>query len=422
MTAPSSDAGPLVVVGAGIAGVSAAGAARAAGFEGDIVLLGAEDQLPYRRPPVSKEVVRGDKNADDIRIKKPEWYETQRITLRTGARVARIDVDAQTVTLDGPGAGEQLAYGALVLATGGRARQLGVGASRRVRTLRDLADADALRAHLRPEAHVLVVGAGLIGSEIAANARAVGARVTVLEADDLPMPHVLPPVLGRWCIDLHRDHGTELHTGVRITDIDDTGDVVTVTSQDGRHWTGDVVVLSIGMEPNVELARDAGLEVAPSAEGGGIIVDALGRTSARDVWAAGDVARMPNDVLGGSHRVEHWQNAQNHGSAVGRAVAGQGDGFHEVPWAWSDQYDCTIQVTGWPAAGHEVVVRGSLDERDFTAFFLDDGVLRGAVTVGRPREVRTARTWIADRARPDPVVLADDAADLAEALAAVGSS
>ncbi len=416
MSSEVSGSGPLVVVGAGIAGVSAAGGARAAGFEGDIVLLGDEEQLPYRRPPVSKEVVRGDKGPDDIRIKKAEWYETQRIALRTGVQVTSVDVDARTVTL---GDGEQVTYGSLVLATGGRARELGASTSPRVRTLRALTDADALRAELRADAHVLVVGAGLIGSEIAANARAAGARVTVLEAADLPMPHVLPPVLGRWCVDLHRDHGTELHTGVSITTIEDDAQGVTVSTEDGRSFTGDVVVLSVGMEPNVRLALEAGVEVAAPQDGGGIVVDELGRTSVPGVWAAGDVARMPNDVLGATHRVEHWQNAQNHGTAVGKAVAGQGSGFHEVPWAWSDQYDCTIQVTGWPQAAHDVVVRGSLDDRDFTAFFLDGGVLRGAVTVGRPREVRTARAWIADRARPDVDVLADDAADLADALVTV---
>ncbi|WP_375000405.1 NAD(P)/FAD-dependent oxidoreductase [Aeromicrobium sp. CTD01-1L150] len=435
MTDPTE--GRLVVVGAGIAGVSAAAGARTAGFTGEIILLGAEDELPYRRPPVSKEIVRGDKGGDDIRIKKAEWYDAQQITLRTGTTVSAIDTAAHTVTLAD---GEELGYDSLVLATGGRARPLSLAAhggedtATRVRTLRDLADADALAADLRPESHVLVVGAGLIGSEIAANARAAGAEVTVLEAADRPMPHVLPPVLGQWCVDLHLDHGTELHTGVTITEIRDeprpgggagpgseqSPGGVTVRAEDGRTWSGTSVVLAIGQEPGVELAQAAGLDVASAADGGGIVVDEVGHTSAPDVWAAGDVARMPNDVLGGLHRVEHWQNAQNHGTAVGKAVAGQATGFHEVPWCWSDQYGLTLQVTGWPSAQHEVVVRGSLNARDFTAFFLAEGVLRGAVTVGRPREVRTARSWIAEGARPDVAVLADDEADLADALVSVG--
>lgn len=405
----------LVVVGAGIAGVSVAAGARAAGFEGEIVLLGAEDELPYRRPPVSKEVVRGDKTADDIRIKKPQWYDDQRVDLHVGTRVERVDPQARVVHAVG---GEQWEYTDLVLATGGRPRTIATE-STRVHTLREVGDADALRPVLSPDAHVLVVGAGLIGSEIAANARAAGATATVLETDALPMPRVLPPELGRWCSSLHERAGTDLHTGVRVVAIADDADGVLVTADDGRTFRGTCVVLAIGMEPNVELARDAGATVAPASQGGGIVVDATGRTDVDGLWAAGDVARMPNDVLGADHRVEHWQNAQNHGTAVGRAVAGDASGFHEVPWAWSDQYGHTIQVTGWPQGEHDMVVRGALADDDFTAFFLADGVLRAAVGVGRPREIRTARAWIADRARPQPEVLADDGVDLAEALAAV---
>lgn len=405
----------LVVVGTGIAGVSAAAGARAAGYEGEIVLLGAEEELPYRRPPVSKEVVRGDKTADDIRIKKPQWYADQRVALHVGTRVERIDPEARVVHAVG---GEQWEYTDIVLATGGRPRTIATE-SPRVHTLREVGDADALRPVLSPDAHVLVVGAGLIGSEIAANARAAGAAATVLETTDLPMPRVLPPELGRWCSSLHERHGTDLHTGVRVVGIADDGDAVVVTADDGRTFRGTCVVLAIGMEPNVELARDAGATVAPPSEGGGIVVDAAGRTDVDGLWAAGDVARMPNDVLGADHRVEHWQNAQNHGTAVGRAVAGDAPGFHEVPWAWSDQYGHTIQVTGWPQGDHDMVVRGRLEDDDFTAFFLVDGVVRAAVGVGRPREIRTARGWIAERACPQAEVLADDGADLADALAAV---
>lgn len=405
----------LVVVGAGIAGVSVAAGARAAGYEGEIVVLGAEDQLPYRRPPVSKEVVRGDKTADDIRIKKPQWYDDQRVDLHVGLRVERIDPEARVVHAEG---GQQWEYTDLVLATGGRPRTIATK-STRVHTLREVGDADALRQVLAPDAHVVVVGAGLIGSEIAANAGAAGAAATVLETDALPMPRILPPELGRWCSSLHERHGTVLHTGVRVVGIDDDADGVVVSADDGRTFRGTCVVLAVGMEPNVELARDAGATVAAPPEGGGIVVDATGRTDVDGLWAAGDVARMPNDVLGAEHRVEHWQNAQNHGTAVGRAIAGDAPGFHEVPWAWSDQYGHTIQVTGWPQGDHDMVVRGRLEDDDFTAFFLADGVLRAAVGVGRPREIRTARGWIAERARPKADALADDGADLAEALAAV---
>lgn len=406
----SDSAGRIVVVGAGIAGVSAAGAARQAGHEGEIVLIGDEPQLPYRRPPVSKEIVRGEKTPDEIRIRKPEWYEQQRIELRTGERVVSIDPATTSVLLE---SGDSIEYDRLLLATGGRARAVDGFAGAGLRTLRDLSDVDDVAAALRPDAEVVVVGAGLIGSEIAASARERGAQVTLLEATQLPLPNLLPPNLGEMYAGIHREHGTELHTGVQVASIQDgpNGETV-VTAADGRTWSAPVVVLAVGMVPNGELAEKAGLETADGA----IVVDELGRTSDPEIFAAGDVALMPSRILGGSHRVEHWQGAQNHGSAVGKAMAGKDEPFDEVPWCWSDQYGLTLQVAGWPAAAHETVVRGSVPE-DFTAFFLDAGVIRGVVGIGRPKEVRLARQWIGAGARPDGVTLADDGAELAEAVA-----
>lgn len=389
-------------MGAGIAGVSAAAALRSGGHEGDIDLLGAEPELPYRRPPVSKEIVRGEKTADEIRIKKPEWYDQQSITLRTGVTVASLDPEAHTLALDD---GEQIAYDQLLLATGGRARSPWTAPG--IRTLRSLADVPRLQAELVEGGHVIVVGAGLIGSEIAASARGLGSEVTLLETAALPLPRLLPPELGELYVDLHKSEGTDLHTGVLVASIEASGDETLVTAVDGRTWSAPIVVVAVGMEPNVELAEGAGLEVA-----NGIVVDAHGRTSAPDVFAAGDVANqptppIPNRVLGGRHRVEHWQGAQNHGTAVGKVMAGGTEPFVEVPWCWSDQYGFNLQVAGWPETSHELVVRGSLAERDFVAYLLDDGIVRGAVSIGRPRDVRAAKLWIADGARLDAVLEPD---------------
>lgn len=374
-----------VVVGAGIAGVSAAAAMRRSGYEGDIVLLGEESELPYRRPPVSKEIVRGEKTPDEIRIKKPEWYDQQSVTLRTGVTVASIDTEAHVVHLAD---GEEVGYDQLLLATGGRARNPWSASG--IRTLRSLADVPRLQSELTPGSHLIVVGAGLIGSEIAASARTMGCEVTLLETAALPLPRLLPPELGELYVDLHKSEGTDLHTGVQVTSIEDEGDQTTVRASDGRSWSAPVVVVAVGMEPNVELAEAAGIEVA-----NGIVVDAFGRTSAPNVFAAGDVANQPNGVLGGRHRVEHWQGAQNHGTAIGKVMAGGDVPFVEVPWCWSDQYGHNLQVTGWPETTHELVVHGSLHDRDFIAYLLDDGVVRGAVGIGRPRDIRAAEKWIA---------------------------
>jgi NADPH-dependent 2,4-dienoyl-CoA reductase/sulfur reductase-like enzyme len=394
-----------VIIGAGIAGVSAAGALRSAGYEGEIVLLGNEPELPYRRPPVSKEIIRGEKAADEIRIKKPEWYEKQSITLRTGVTVESIDTTAHAVHL---GDGEEIAYDQLLIATGGRARSPWTATG--VRTLRTLADVPRLQAELADGTSIIVVGAGLIGSEIAASARGLGCDVTLLETAALPLPHLLPPELGQMYVDLHKAEGTDLHTGVTVESIttatvEGADGQTMVLADDGRSWSAPVVVVAVGMEPNVELAEAAGLEIASAADGAGIVVDAHGRTSSPDVFAAGDVANQPNGVLGGRHRVEHWQGAQNHGTAVGKNLARVETEFAEVPWCWSDQYAHTLQVAGWPLATHELVLRGTLADHDFCAYLLEDGVIRGAVAMGRPGDVRTARTWIADHSRLDEVLL-----------------
>ncbi|MFI5427328.1 NAD(P)/FAD-dependent oxidoreductase [Aeromicrobium sp. UC242_57] len=338
----------MVIIGAGIAGVSATGALRSAGYDGEIVVVGDEPELPYRRPPVSKEIVRGDKDADEIRIKKAAWYDDQQIELRTGVRVESIDVGATALVLE---TGETLTYDRLLIATGGRARNPWSAAG--AHTLRNLADVPTLHKELMAGSPVVVVGAGLIGSEIAASARELGCPVTLLESAALPLPKLLPAELGQMYLDLHRDRGTDLHTDVTVSSIRDVDGSTVVEAADGRSWTAPVVVVAVGMEPHVELAEAAGIAIASAADGGGILVDEHGRTSVAGVYAAGDVANQPHPVLGGRHRVEHWQGAQNHGAAVGKIMAGGDAPFVEVPWCWSDQYGANLQVVGWPEAGHE---------------------------------------------------------------------
>jgi 3-phenylpropionate/trans-cinnamate dioxygenase ferredoxin reductase subunit len=394
-----------VILGAGIAGVSAAAALRASGHAGSIHLVGAEAERPYRRPPVSKEILRGDKTADEIRIKKAEWFAAKDITLRTGTAAVEIDVDRRVVTLDD---GDVLAFDDLLIATGGRARSPWTASA--VRTLRDLADVPRLRDELSHGSPVVIVGAGLIGSEIAASARQIGCDVTLLEAAALPLPRLLPPELARMYVDLHTSEGTDLQTGVEIDAVrdDETGTTV-VHAVDGRTWSAPVVVVAVGMQPNVEVAASAGIALARPQDGGGILVDARGRTSVEGIYAAGDVANQPHPLSPDArHRVEHWQGAQNHGTAVGKVIAGGTDEFAEVPWCWSDQYDVNLQVVGWPQGAHEVVVDGSLTDRDFIAYLLDDGVVHGAVSIGRPRAIRTARAWIGAGERLDAVWTAGD--------------
>ena len=400
--------GRAVIVGAGIAGVSAAAAMRSAGFEGEVFLLGDEPELPYRRPPVSKEIIRGEKTADGIRIKKEDWYRNNNIELLTQTRVTSVDPDGRMLEIAGAA---PIHFDTLLLATGGRARTM--GEARGIRTLRTLAEVPRLRAGLMPGQHVIVVGAGLIGSEIAASARGLGCDVTLLEAAGLPLPRLLPPSIGQMYVDLHKGHGTELHTGVTVANIADQGGETVVTATDGRSWSAPMVVLAVGMVPATDLAEAAGIAVD-----NGIVVDAAGRTSVPGIFAAGDVSNQPNAILGGRHRVEHWQGAQNHGTAVGKAMAGDDVSFGEVPWCWSDQYGQTLQVTGWPEATDNLVVRGNIDELDFSAFFLREGRLVGAVTIGRPGDVREARKLIGVRATIGIGALANESTAVADSVIA----
>lgn len=452
-----------VIVGSGIAGVSAAEGLRAAGWDGEVVIIGDEPELPYRRPPLSKEVLVGSQSLDDVRIKKTEWYAAASVELVTGRSVAGVDPGARRVWL---GDGERLDYEVLLLATGGRARGLGgalggsseggtssgvVGSSgnpatpepgvagrgadevgsagpaaadpqARVLTLRTAADAAVVGERIAREGSVVIVGAGLIGSEIAASATGLGASVTLLETADLPLPKLLPALVGERYARLHKERGVDLQTGVAIASVTETPSAATVLAADGRSWTAPLVIVAVGMEPRVELARSAGIAV-DAGRVGGIVVDELGRTSAPGVFAAGDVANLPGTGphgVGTRHRVEHWQHAQRHGLAVGRAMAGVVDHFTEVPWCWSAQYGLSLQSTGWPGAmggaGIEHVVRGSVDELDFTVLALAGGRPVGAVGIGRPGEIRTIRAWIAEGVSVDAAAAADAGTDLSDSV------
>ena len=390
----------VVVVGAGIAGVSATAALRSSGYEGRILLVGDEAELPYRRTTVSKELLRGDKTADGVRIKPEQWYVDQQVELLTGTQVAAIEPGVAVTDR-----GERLAFDRLVLATGGRARNPFVGD--RVRTLRGLSD---LPLPVGPEVPVVIVGAGLIGSEGASSLRSLGYDVTLLETAALPLPRLLPASLAERYVALHKGNGVDLQTDVTVTAVVDHGDDVVVSAADGRSWSAGLVLVAVGMDANTELADAAGARL----ESGGIAVDWTGATSLPGVYAAGDVAARPSSFVPDSFRLEHWQGAQNHGTAVGKAVAGQDVTFDEVPWCWSDQYGQSLQVTGWTDG--DVVVRGDVEGTDFAAFFVRDGVLRGAVALGRPSDIRAARAMVADRVVVDPARLADSDVPVAETL------
>ncbi len=404
----------FVIVGSGVAGTTAALTLRTAGFDGRVVLVGDEPREPYPRPPLSKDVLRGETRPEQLRLRPPGFYAKRQVEILAGVSVTELDPAGRTVLLDD---GSRLSYDRLLLATGGRARTLAQATGLAgVHTLRSLADAEALRADLRPGRSVLVVGAGFIGAEVAASARTVGCEVTMLEAAPAPLGRVLPPQLARLYIDIHRSHGVDLHTGVGIDRLQQDGSGLLAVATDGRSFAADVVVLGLGMSPEVTLAERAGLAVD-----NGIVVDEFCATSHPDIYAAGDVANAPDLLLGGRHRVEHWQHAQHQGATAARNMLGQREAFTEVPWCWSDQFDVNLQVCGAPAAWDEVWVRGALDSLNFVAIFARGGLLRGAVGINRGEDVRALRRLIQHAPRTDARLLADSSTDLAELASAAAA-
>lgn len=394
-----------VVVGGGLAGATAAFALRTGGYEGRIIVVCEEAHQPYSKPELSKGVLRGEIPDQKIRIRPEEWYAKQSIELVLGRPAHRLDTGTRQVELSD---GERLDYDSLLIATGGRPRRLpGSDAVPGVLALRTLDDAHALRDRLGPGRSLLVVGGGFIGAEVAASARALGADVTVLEAEAAPLSRLLPPLLSQTYARLHRDRGVRLLLGTGVGRLEADGAGVRAIDTRGGEHRADTVVVAIGITPDTALAERAGLHVD-----NGVVVDEYCRTSAPAVYAAGDVANHPNRFLGRRVRIEHWQNAQHQGASAARNILGRQDAFAEVPWVWSDQYDVNLQIAGVPHPDDEVVVRGDSDSLDFSAFLLRDGALTATIGINRAADVHAGRRLIAQAWCPEPDLLRDEDCDL----------
>lgn len=404
----------LVIVGASYAGVQLAASARELGFAASIVLLGDEAHPPYQRPPLSKGLLSGKTAADQLALRGPDFYAEQNIQLRLGVRATAIDVAARRVQLAD---GSALDYGWLALATGARCRPLGVpGAQLRgVHQLRTLEDALAVRTAITacgPGRRACVIGGGFIGLEVAAALKAAGAEVTVVEGLPRLLARSFPPAMSDYVAQAHRQRGValELGCGVQALVGDASGQVKAVQLVDGRELPCDLVVLGIGVRPNTELAEAAGIACAD-----GILVDGLGRTSAPQVLAMGDVANMALPaVLGGPERMrlESIQAANDGARAAASLIAGRPQSLATVPWFWSEQHELKFQMAGLPAQGDQCVLRGDMASDRFTLFYLRDGTVAAAHSVNRPADHMLARKLIAARAQIPPEVLADAASDL----------
>jgi 3-phenylpropionate/trans-cinnamate dioxygenase ferredoxin reductase component len=365
----------LVIVGASLAGAKAAEGARKQGWDGPIRLVGAEPHLPYERPPLSKKVLVGRDGPTSALVHDDAFEVTSEVDLLLGAPAVGLDLAARIVELAG---GRRLRFAKLVLATGSSPRRLPVtgAALPEVLTLRTVDDCLALRDRLIPGHRLVVVGASWIGTEVAACARQRGSDVVMADPLSTPLERVLGPEVGGFFADLHATHGVEVRLGIGVEAIEGSEHVSGVRLSGGAVAPADTVLVGIGVTPNVELARDAGLDVAS-----GVLVDATLTTSHPDVLAAGDIAEAHHPVIDRLIRVEHWANALNQGLTAGANAAGAGHAYDRIPYFFSDQYDMGMEYSGWTLPWDQVAFRGDPSSGAFVAFYLDHGVVTGGVNV-----------------------------------------
>jgi 3-phenylpropionate/trans-cinnamate dioxygenase ferredoxin reductase component len=357
----------FVIVGASLAGARAAAELRERGFDGKLVLVGAEPGQPYERPPLSKDYLRGESEREKAYVHPEDYYRQHEIELRTETEVSAIDPAAGAVTLAG---GETISFDKLLLTTGAEPRRIPVAGAELegVYYLRTMADSEALRERLENGARLAVVGAGWIGTEVAASARQKGVEVTLIDPLQVPYENILGKEIGMFYRDVHASHGVELLLGDGVESFQGDGRLARVRTTSGRTIECDFAVVGIGVVPRTQLADAAGLEV-----GNGIVVDASLRTSSPNVFAAGDVANAWHPFFEQHVRVEHWANALNQGPAAARAMLGDETGYDRIPYFFSDQYDVGMEYSGHTPSWDEVVFRGDRESGEFVAFWLKDG-------------------------------------------------
>lgn len=402
----------VLIVGAGQAATHTAEALRRKGHAGSITVVGDEAELPYQRPPLSKKYLSGDLERDRLLLRHRPFFEEHRIELMLGRRAAGIDRANRHVRLED---GTTLAYDALVLATGSRPRRLSLPGAELagVHYLRDLHDTERLRAELRAGAHAVVIGGGYIGLETAATLRHLGIEVTVLEMAPRTMNRVVAETVSRFYEAEHARHGVHIELGARIAALagDAHGHVRAVIAEDGREWKADLVVVGIGVLPNDELAREAGL-----ACDNGIVVDEYCRTADAAIYAIGDCSNHPSLHYGRRVRLESVDNAVEQANTTVANILGTPTKHDRVPWFWSDQYHHKMLIVGLSQDHDLQVLRGSTDNAAFSVCYLRAGELIAIDTVNQARDQMAARKLIAARMRPDPTKLADASLALKDCL------
>jgi 3-phenylpropionate/trans-cinnamate dioxygenase ferredoxin reductase subunit len=391
----------IVIVGAGLGAARAAVNLRKEGFDGRIVMLAEESEVPYERPPLSKDYLRGTKGRDDVRVKPADDWAAEGIEVLTGTRATDLDLQARQVGVDD---GRRYGFWRLLLATGAEARPLPVpGADLPgVHSLRTFDDADAIRIAALAAGEVAIVGGGWIGAEVAASLRQLGVGVTMIMRESLPLERVVGPEIGAVYRDLHLDHGVRILPDARVEAVTGDGKASGVRLADGSVVATSVVVAGVGAHPRDELARAAGLVVSD-----GIEVDELLHTSDPDVFAIGDVAAQWHPLLDTRVRVEHWDTARRHGIAVARSMLDHGAPYRKAPYFYSDQYDLDMEYVGHHARRDRLVFRGDPASGSFYAFWLDRAKVVAGLNARVPGVSPTIAKLVESGVEVDPTALAD---------------
>jgi 3-phenylpropionate/trans-cinnamate dioxygenase ferredoxin reductase component len=407
----------FVIVGASLAGAKAAEALREHGFEGRVVLVGSESQRPYLRPPLSKDYLRGEAGLEKVYVHDESFYEAHAIELRLSTTVEGIEPASSEVVLAG---GERLSYDRLLLSTGAQPRRLSIPGAQfqEIYYLRSLTDSDRLHERLGRGGRLVIVGAGWIGSEVAASARQMGLEVTVVDPGSVPLEHVLGKEAGAIYRDIHTDHGVRMLLGTGVESFEGSGAVERVRLSNGRVVECDFVVVGVGATPNTELVVGSGIAVE-----NGIVTDEFLQTTVDGIFAAGDVANARHPLFG-QLRVEHWANALHQGPAAARNMVGRADAadrvldhplaYDRVPYFYSDQYDVGMEYSGHATDWDEVVFRGDVDGREFIAFWLKDQRILAGMNVNVWDVTDQIQALIRSRLRIDRDRLADADTPLTE--------
>src|SRR5918993_696802 len=400
----------VVIVGASLTGASAAATLRQEGFDGSVMLIGAEPQLPYERPALSKKDLRGGTLFEKMLMRPAAFYEQNRIETLCGVRAARIEPSQRAVELQN---GRRIHYDKLLLATGVRNRRPALPGLNLpgVLALRSVTDADALRGEIRPGRRAVVIGMGFIGCEVAASLRHQGVEVIGIDPSPTPLFRPLGQEVGGVIARIHQEHGVETILGDGVAAFEGDRHVRRVLTSNGRRIECDFAVVGIGVEPDLDFIAGSGIETD-----NGVLVDEHCRSTIDHIYAAGDVANHYHPLFRRRIRVEHWQNAMQQGAAAAKSILGKREPYEPIHWFWSDQYDCNLQYAGLHHKEDRIVIRGSLEHRRFLAFYVSDHRVNAIVALNQGKDLRRAMPLIEARATVDSAELEDEGVDLRSLL------